>query len=172
MHTEVEDFLNKTDSYLAWTGCDVIEVGAQDVNGATRYLIPGTPASWTGIDLVPGPGVDYAGKAEDILPLIKERFDIAVSTEVLEHAPGWRNIVIGMVNVLHPGGHLVITCAAPGRPEHGASGGGRAADEWYENVAVADLARLAQIAGCDIVYQMQRGAFPQDTYLIAQKRNR
>lgn len=173
MHPEVERFLASDEvTRIPWLGARVIEVGAQDVNGAVRYLVPDTlGGEWLGIDLVDGPGVDYVGDAVSILPTLHEdgeRFDIAISCEVLEHAPDWRSIVAGMLSVLKPGGFLVITCAGPGRPEHNANGAAELEPgEWYENVALADLRAVVECFDGRIEYGFQRGLWPQDTYLVA-----
>jgi SAM-dependent methyltransferase len=46
-------------------------------------------------------------------------FDVVVSCECMEHNPAWAATTTNMVRVLKPGGLLLLTCAAPGRPEHG-----------------------------------------------------
>lgn len=168
MHPEVATFLEQTRDLVPWDDALVLEVGAQDVNGPTRLLVPGEPRAWVGVDLVPGPGVDFVGDAAVILPEMVGLFDVAVSTEVLEHADNWQSIVAAMCDRLFDGGFLVITCAAPGRPPHGASGG-EVADEWYENVSLARLMNVVEAAGCTVVLGMQSESFPQDTRLVARK---
>ena len=37
---------------------------------------------------------------------------------MLEHDPHWRESVQRMIELVKPGGTLIITCAAPGRGEH------------------------------------------------------
>lgn len=123
MHLEVEEFL-RSDAVqvLGWQGVTVVEVGAADWNGRARDYFDGW-ATWIGIDLQPGDGVDYVGDAVEILRTIPDNsYDRAVSTEVLEHASGWREILSEMLRVLVPSGYLVCTCASPGRPPHGATG--------------------------------------------------
>lgn len=181
MHAEVETFLMEQANWplVGWEGARVLEVGAQDVNGAVRRCIDPRQFSWVtewhGIDLVDGPGVDYVGQAETILPVLYadgERFDVAICCEVLEHARGWREIVCGMLAVLKQGGHLVITCAAPGRPPHGASGAPEPAiDEWYCNVALHEVVNTIS-PWAIIRYGEQRHSWPQDTYLIASRNDR
>lgn len=174
MHAECEQFLaGPVVSSVPWRDARVIEIGAQDVNGATRYLVPSGWASWSGVDLVDGPGVDYVGDAQTVLEALVsdgELFDVAICTEVLEHTSTWPWIVKGMLDILRPDGALVITCAAPGRPEHGASGGPLVKGEWYDNVGLDRLEPVVRTFGGVIIYSFQRDEWPQDTYLTAIKR--
>ena len=143
MHQEVIDFINRTTEILKYENANVVEVGAQNVNGRAMDAANGKNKKWTGIDLVDGPDVDYVGNAALILPELAARgeiFDIAISTEVLEHTQDWREIVIGLVGVLRQGGHLVLTCAGPGRDPHNANGlPYMVENEYYKNVSIEDL---------------------------------
>ena len=44
--------------------------------------------------------------------------DMVISTEMLEHAIAWRAAVTGMVQILAPGGLLLLTTRAEGFPFH------------------------------------------------------
>lgn len=102
-------------------GHDVIEVGSYDVNGSARaYLESLGPASYVGVDINPGPGVDVLCDAE-LLPerFGTERFQLLVSTELLEHVRDWRRVLTGMKRLVRPGGLIVITTRSPGFPIHG-----------------------------------------------------
>lgn len=174
MHPEVEDFLKSpTIEAMPWLHARVVEIGAQNVNGPTRSLVPAGWDTWVGIDLIDGPGVDHVGDAAMVLTglaMHHEQFDIAVATEVFEHDAGWPWIVKGMVDVLRPGGHLLITCAAPGRPSHGVSGAAEPEPgEHYANVALETLSAVVWQFGCRMVFGYQRAEWPQDTYLVAVK---
>ena len=55
----------------------------------------------------------------DVVSLVHEyqpgrMFDTVISTEMLEHDPHWRESVARMIELVKPGGRLIITCAAPG----------------------------------------------------------
>jgi len=169
MHAEVVQFIEASGLLVPWDDALVLEVGAQDVNGATRHYVPGDPRAWVGVDMVPGPGVDFVGDAATILPELGGLFDVAVSTEVLEHAGNWDAIVLAMIDRLFEDGYLVITCAAPGRPPHGASGGDVTPGEWYRNVGLGELMNLVEANGCTTLLGVQSETFPQDTRLIARK---
>lgn len=128
----------------------VLEIGARDVNGTVRHLFPHA-TRYIGVDLTDGPSVDIVADAADLD--LGETFDIVVSTEVLEHAERWRDIVRRAAAHLNPGGRLSLTAAGPGRGAHGADGSPAPhPGEWYENVAPADLRTVLEACGLvDIV---------------------
>ena len=71
-----------------------------------------------GIDIGEGPGVDVvAGGHEYNAP--DGSFDVVISCECMEHNPYWVKTLENTVRMLRSGGLCVITCAAPGRKEHG-----------------------------------------------------
>jgi ubiquinone/menaquinone biosynthesis C-methylase UbiE len=112
------------DSVMAWVRSqveeydladgDTLEVGSLDVNGSVRSLFTG---HYTGLDMRDGPGVDIVGKADE-LPFVAARFDVVVSTEMLEHDPSpWLSLA-EMGRVLKQGGHLLVTTRGNGFGEH------------------------------------------------------
>jgi SAM-dependent methyltransferase len=101
-------------------GKRVVEAGAYNYNGSVRaaYEVMG-PASYTGTDAQPGPGVDVVCPAEKLPDLLGAgTADVVISTEMLEHAHDWRAAVAGMVTLLAPGGLLLLTTRGPGFPYH------------------------------------------------------
>ncbi len=116
----------------------VVEIGSRDINGSVRHLFDGAE-SYVGLDPIDGPGVDVVQRADEYAP--PSPVEAVVCCEVLEHDEGWRGTVAAAAGWLAPGGHLIITCAAPGRrPHSGVDGGwGLHPGEWYENVGGADL---------------------------------
>lgn len=97
----------------------VIEAGAYDVNGSVRPHVESlSPAKYIATDIRPGPGVDEVCSAEQ-LPVYWSNADLVISTEMLEHAADWRAAVEGMIDVLKPGGVLVLTTRSAGFPLHG-----------------------------------------------------
>lgn len=97
-------------------GKDVCEAGSYDVNGSLRpWILERKPASYTGIDIRPGPGVDYVCPAAQ---LGQHFCDLMVSTEMLEHAEHWREDLAGMAMAVRPGGLLLLTTRSPGFGHH------------------------------------------------------
>jgi SAM-dependent methyltransferase len=110
-------------------GKTVIEAGAFDVNGSVRPHVEALgPASYVATDMRTGPGVDLVCAAEDLPAqftradagtLYRERFDVVISTEMLEHAKDWQAAMRGMISVMRDGALLVLTARSEGFPVHG-----------------------------------------------------
>jgi SAM-dependent methyltransferase len=64
-----------------------------------------------------GPGVDEVCSAEQ-LPVYWSGADVVISMEMLEHAPDWQSAMLGMIEILAPGGVLVLTTRSAGFPRH------------------------------------------------------
>jgi len=102
------------------TGRRILEVGSYDVNGSIRRIWETwEPAEYIGVDIISGPGVDIVCGAEEIVTKFGEnRFDIVVSTEMLEHARNWRAAISNMKRVCNCGGIILITARGFGMPYH------------------------------------------------------
>lgn len=106
----------------------MLDVGSRDVNGSARsiltpYLfneIEYTDPVYVGVDIEAGPGVDVVASVEDLatVSLARPRFDIVVSTEMLEHVKDWREAVWQMGLRVKVGGLMIITTRSPGFEYH------------------------------------------------------
>jgi len=101
-------------------GKDVMEVGAQDVNGSLRpYVQALGPRRYVGVDLAPGPGVDVVCDASTLAARLgPESCDVLISTEMLEHVREWCVVVANLKQVLRPGGLLLLTTRSKGFDYH------------------------------------------------------
>ena len=119
MHQSVLDYLSGILAREEVAGRFVLEVGAVDVNGSARTVVEKLePALYVGTDMRPGPGVDVVADAKDLPGLYPEGADVVVCVSMLEHARDWKSAVRGMVDVLKPGGLLILTTVSPGYPLH------------------------------------------------------
>ena len=121
----------------------VLDLGGRYVNGNCRHLF--TDARYLVVDIAPHPSVDVVADAADLC--LDELFDVAICTEVLEHAARAAEIVANACRHLTRGGVFIATMAGPGRPEHGADGAGLRAGEWYRNVEPDELEEWLRAAG-------------------------
>lgn len=121
MHDTVMRFLVDQIMQSDIQGKSVLEVGSQNINGTPRTVVsPLKPSSYTGVDFASGAGVDVVGDASDLVTLFgRDRFDVVISTEMLEHAKDWKKAVHSMKAVLKPGGLLIVTTRGPGFGYHG-----------------------------------------------------
>lgn len=120
MHDSVRDFGRLFCRWRVINWQDVLEVGSLNVNGSLRELIePMRPASYTGVDMREGPGVDEVVPAESLPEWAGDRkWDLVICTEMLEHAENWREALYGVKHVVEPTGYLLLTTRSPGFGRH------------------------------------------------------
>jgi len=102
-------------------GKSVIEVGSYNVNGSLRSFIESLePKEYLGVDIELGPGVDQICKAEDLVERFgKNRFDVVISTEMVEHVKRWQEVIYNLKEITKPGGLMLVTTRSEGFPLHG-----------------------------------------------------
>jgi SAM-dependent methyltransferase len=145
-----------------WDGLDV---GGRFINGSARRLLPYT--TWTVLDIKAAPDVDIVADAVTWHP--DHVYDVVLSTELLEHAPGWRKILRTCSSALRPGGYLFLSCASTRRPPHGANGEPTLPEgEYYANVAPEELLPELERLFVDVHLTYQYP--PGDIYARGRKR--
>ena len=141
MHKEQIDFCKRIKNRFPdyFKECYVLDVGSLDINGNNRYLFD--TCNYIGLDIVKGKNVDtiqYIHKFE-----IMGKFDTIICTEMLEHDKYIYLSLRRMIELLKPGGLLLITAATTGRKEHGTIGHGAnqspGTNDYYKNVDVSEF---------------------------------
>lgn len=165
-HPQQQAFIRRV-AALHQSDGPLLEIGSLDVNGTVRPCFPrATP--YVGIDLGVGPCVDVVASGHDFGP--DEAFDTVVTTECLEHDPGWDETLRNIVRVLRPGGTLLLTCATRGRHEHGTTRTSPAmspsTNEHYRNLTAADVVPVLHELRIDLVATCWSSF---DLYLVARK---
>ena len=159
MHVQAFDWVARQSVGLGRV--TVLEIGSLDINGGVRSLFDAS--HYHGLDLADGPGVDEVADAADWRPT--RTYDVVVSTEVLEHAPRWPDVLANAWAGVAADGHLLMTCATDPRAPHSAiDGWGVRPGEHYENVAPAALRAVVDqwaTAGWSLEVELDRG----DLYL-------
>lgn len=169
MHLEAETAIKQYAEYLRTeTLTTGIDIGGRNTNGVGRTHFPNT--HWTCLDIREGDDVDIVTDARTWRdPGAHHAYDIALSTELFEHAEGWPLILQTAAWVLKPGGWLIITCASHLRPPHGAWGDTHPAPgEWYEGVHPDKLTQATTAAGITIIHE-HGNTTPGDCYLLGRK---
>lgn len=117
MHNAVKKFIKEVRQELPYKfrNRTVLEVGSHNINGSPRKYF--WFCRYWGIDISRGKGVDIVGKFADTM--FGKKYQVIISTEMLEHDEQWRQSLIKMYDLLQDNGLLLITCAAPDRGEHG-----------------------------------------------------
>lgn len=171
-HQEQRDFINSVKEILPgyFENTKVLEVGSLNINGTVRDFF--TNCGYLGVDVGDGPGVDMVARGED-LEFDDETFDVTISTECFEHAQNWREILRNMVRMTKVGGLVVVTCAGPGRPEHGTTRSDIGSSpltvglgiEYYGNVSESDIAKTILDLPYPMTFMTHYNENACDTYM-------
>jgi SAM-dependent methyltransferase len=156
-HKEQIDFCNSVKQKYSelFTNCKVLDIGSLDINGNNRYLFTNT--DYTGIDIGKGNNVDIVCSGH--LFKSANKFDIIISTECLEHDKYWKETLLNAYNLLNKDGLLLISCAAPGRDEHGtsthASECSPFTNDYYKNISEEDFKQVFELDKCFSEYELK-----------------
>lgn len=116
----------------------VLEAGSLDINGSLRHLFP-IASEYVGVDWREGKGVDVVSLMHEYKGRPDGYFDFVISTEMLEHDPYWEKSLNRMMDLLAPGGTMIVTCAGPGRNQHRLETS--PTGNHYQNMTMGDLAQ-------------------------------
>ncbi len=109
MNTYVIEFFIEQIDCKEFAGKSVLEVGSRYVNGSVRPLIEKfcKPKEYIGVDIEEGKYVDKVVLAEKLVETFgKDRFDVVLTTEMLEHVRDWRTVIYNLKEVLRPNGYI------------------------------------------------------------------
>lgn len=155
MHRQAKEFCERVRTLFPeqFKG-KALDVGSLDINGSNRYLFEG---SYIGLDIGEGKNVDIVCPVSEYKT--RERFDVVISTEMLEHDRTWRESLVKMQQLTKRGGVLVITCATTGRPEHGTSRTDAYSSpftiDYYQNLTEDDFREAMNLDGWDYHFETE-----------------
>lgn len=180
MHHSAMEFLKKARKADVYES-PVLEIGSININGSARELW-GNLNPYLGIDIVPGPGVDYVVDFRTVKSpksnyYLNQRFHTILCTEVLEHVDPV-SMIEAMWRFMHDTTKVVITCAGPSRQVHSADGAPQLRfDEYYENVWPEALQSLLtrppqhiEVVECEVQMSSDRGdVYATATYIVREQ---
>jgi hypothetical protein len=143
----------------------VLELGSLDMNGSARDLF-WNPQDYVGVDWRLGRGVDEVSLAHEYHGRRDGYFDTVVSTEMLEHDPHWKLTLLRAVELLREGGHMVLTMAGEGRPEHEVQVSPEGERGYYHNLTIKEvLGHVLSISRFRMVHA-EDNPNPGDSYFL------
>jgi SAM-dependent methyltransferase len=99
-------------------GKKVVELGIGRV-GVKPLLMGWVPQEYVGVNIHPSPEVDVVLSAEVAAEKLgRDRFDLVLSTETLEHVRDWRRVVQNLKSLCKPGGRIIVTTRSRGFRYH------------------------------------------------------
>lgn len=101
------------DLYFLEHMTSVLEIGSANVNGGLRDTKPDR-ATWIGVDLEPGPGVDVVVSPGQRLPFEDNYFDLVIASSVFEHDLKFWETISEMARVVKDDGLIYINAPSNG----------------------------------------------------------
>lgn len=121
MHISVIEFFTEELNCEEFMSKSVLEVGSKYINGSIRPLIEKfcKPKQYIGVDIEQGKYVDKVVPGDKLSETFgREKFDVVITTEMLEHVENWKIIVKNLKEVLMPNGYIYITTRSLGFGYH------------------------------------------------------
>lgn len=142
MHQEVLDFLTKLkmDYPDYFKNKRVLELGSLDICGNPRSFFD--DCYYVGVDKNPGRCVDVVCNAHEFKS--DEKFDVIISTEMLEHDKYADKTIKNAWELLKDGGVMIFTAANINREPHLEELGD---DNHYENISIEKVKNWANNLG-------------------------
>jgi SAM-dependent methyltransferase len=155
-------------------GKRVLEVGSWIANDSIRKFF--IDCDYVGADVAAGPGVDVVCAGQE-LDFDSEHFEVVVSTECFEHNPQWVETFSNMYRMLSSPGLFIMTCAAPGRAEHGTVRSQKndsltalaGFPDYYKNLSRRDFETNFPLTELFSEHAFSYNAFHRDIYFIGLK---
>ncbi len=138
MHDSVLAFIGrlKNDHAELFSRKRILEVGSLIINGSPRKFF--TECEYLGLDWRKGTGVDLVSIAHEYIPRLK--YDVVISTSMLEHDPYFYRSIRSMVDCVCVGGSLIITCAGVGFDPHEIDTSPEKG--WYRNLRTSNVLNI------------------------------
>lgn len=116
MHLEVQQYLNKIKNKYPdfFKNKRVLELGSRNINGTPRGFFEN--CEYIGLDRESGDGVDVVCLAHEYKS--RKKFDVIVSTEMLEHDKYVDKTIKNAWSLLKRGGIMIFTAANINRAPH------------------------------------------------------
>lgn len=152
----------------------IIDFGSLDINGGPHLLLEPFKCKYIGVDLDEGANVNLVSRGE-LVDYSSASFDIAMSSELFEHAPTWREIFYNMCRLTKPGGIVLLSCAGRFRPEHGTTRSDKGLSapfvvsqgvEYYGNVSGKKLRSAISMESWFDRYGVFENHWSHDTYFV------
>ena len=152
-----------------FSGVEVLDCGSHDINGNNRHLFD-LDCTYTGLDILEGANVDVVG-------LIHEHtgeYDTIISCSCFEHDKYYVQSLNNMIEMLRPGGFMLVTCASIACPEHGTSRhldwASPGTNDYYKNLTIDDICKAIHFPTAFSDYEITLGNRAKDLYFWGIKR--
>lgn len=118
-HLQMNEFIMRVKNRFPdyFKNVNVLDLGSLDINGNNRIFFDDM-ITYTGVDLGEGKNVNVVCLAHEY-KTDNIKFDVVITTELLEHDIFWRQTFLNGFDLLKSNGMYIFTCAGYGRFEHG-----------------------------------------------------